>query len=93
MTKTKPPFLETWLLGGGCFSKLQTPVIQCGGFSHDQSRTLPMHMNGQLSPTVKRPQKSQVRISSSQARERVSSRHRPETAWLCVVCVRWHGVF
>lgn len=76
--QTEPPFLETWLLGGGCFSKLLTPVTQCGGFSNDQSRTLPMHINGQLPQTVERPQKSQARISSPKARERTHSRHGSE---------------
>lgn len=60
----RPPFMETWLLGWlMCFSKLQTPVIQDCGFHNYPSTTLPLCVNGQLSQTVKRAQKSQIRIS------------------------------
>lgn len=62
--KLRPPFMETWLLGWlMCFSKLQTPVIQDCGFSNYPGTTFPLCVNGQLSQTVKRAQKSQIRIS------------------------------
>lgn len=48
------------MLGGGCFSKLPTLVIQCGGLCNDQSRTLPMHINDQLPQAVERPFTSSV---------------------------------